>query len=372
MDRFDVVIVGAGIAGASLAARLAGRCSVLLLETEDQPGYHTSGRSAAFWQASYGGAAILPLTLASRAPLAAGWPLAEEETGWLRRRGALHLVGAGDETAELVAVLRLADPDWHEVDRARLEAVAPGIAPRFERALAEPSTTDIDTGGLLAACLATVRRRAGRIETRAQLRSARRDGEGWRVETASGSLAAGTIVNAAGAWGDAVARCCGVAPVGLSPRRRTVVQLRLARTALRDLPLLIHEGAEGFYVKGEADNRVWVSPLDETADEPCDAAAHEEDVAIAIDRFERALGWPIEAVERKWAGLRTFSGPGWPAPMVGPDPAHPGFAWAVGLGGWGFQTAPALSAIAAAALLREPLPPLPANGRPADYLFRRS
>lgn len=372
MERFDIVIVGGGIAGASLGARLAAGRRLLLIEAEDQPGYHTSGRSAAFWQASYGGQAIMPLSLASREALEQGWPGPAGGGGWLRPRGALHLAGRTTDWRDILAALQSADRDWRTIERPELEALVPGISADFITAYAEPSTADIDTAGLLGACLAAIRRAGGRIETRASLDSARRDGEGWIVETGGGPIRCGWIVNAAGAWGDVVAQRCGVAPVGLRPLRRTVVQLRLARSGLRDLPLLVFsDRSRGFYIKGEGDNRVWVSPLDQSPDEPCDVAPHEEDVAAAIDRFQRAVDWPVEAVERKWAGLRTFCGPYWPPPRVGPDPDFAGFAWAIGLGGWGFQTAPALSAIGAAALLGEELPALPARGRATSYLFRR-
>jgi D-arginine dehydrogenase len=148
------------------------------------------------------------------------------------------------------------------------------------------------------------------------------------------------LVNAAGAWGDQVAERCGVAAIGLEPRRRTVVQLRVARRGLRDLPF-VTDLHQSFYFKGEGDNSVWVCPLDETLVDPCDAAPEEIDVAIAIDRFEKAINWPVEAVERKWAGLRTF------APdrgmKFGFDPDAAGFFWCVGQGGMGIQTAPAAS-----------------------------
>ena len=150
-----------------------------------------------------------------------------------------------------------------------------------------------------------------------------------------------------------------------------MVQLRLGRRGLRDLPLVVFSSwTDGFYVKGEGDNRVWISPLDVTPDVPGDVAAHERDVAVAFDRFQRALDWPIEAVERKWAGLRTFVGSIVHPPMAGPDPDWPGFAWSIGLGGWGFQTAPALSAIGAAAMLGDPLPEAPRGAE--RFLFHRA
>ena len=161
------------------------------------------------------------------------------------------------------------------------------------------------------------------------------------------------LVNAAGAWGDDVAERAGVAGLGLEPRRRTVVQLRVGRTGLRDVPF-VTDLHQSFYFKGEGDNSVWVCPLDETLADPCDAAPEEIDVAMAIDRFEKAVDWPVEAVERKWAGLRTF------APdrrmKFGFDPHAEDFFWCVGQGGMGIQTAPAASLLCAALILGEPMP----------------
>jgi len=349
-SHHEVIIVGGGIAAASLGARLAGRVGLLLIEAEDQCGYHTSGRSAAFWMASYGGPHIRPLSLASHAELASGWP--NVGGSWLSPRGALHLAGPGSDESAISDLLEGADPGWHALDRSGLEQLVPGIAERFRAAFAEPSCADIDVAGLLAACLAQVRRSGGTILNGAPLTRAERRGGLWYVSTRAGEFTAARLVNAAGAWGDEVAQHCGVPPLGLEPRRRTVVQLRLGRTGLKTLPLVEYgSDTDGFYFKGEGDNRIWLSPTDQTPDSPRDVAAEEEDVALAIDRFERTVDWPIEAVERRWAGLRTF------APndrlAIGADPQAPGYYWSAGLGGWGFQTAPAVSALGAAAILDE-------------------
>jgi D-arginine dehydrogenase len=162
------------------------------------------------------------------------------------------------------------------------------------------------------------------------------------------------LVNAAGAWADDVARRCGVEPIGLQPMRRTVVQIRVGRGGLRDLPL-VTDLHDSFYFKGEGDRSVWVSPLDETPVDPCDAAPEEIDIATAIDRFERAVDWPVEAVERKLAGLRTFAPDR--LPKLGFDLGAPSFFWCAGQGGMGIQTAPAASLLCAALIRGEPMPP---------------
>ena len=152
------------------------------------------------------------------------------------------------------------------------------------------------------------------------------------------TITAAVLVDAAGAWADAVAAAAGVEPLAISPKRRTMVQLRVGRSGLRDLPL-VDDAHGNFYFMGEGDRTVWLSPHDEIETDPCDAAPEEIDVATAIDRFEQAVDWPVEAVERKWAGLRTF------APdrllKLGFDPQEPRFFWCAGQGGMGIQTGPA-------------------------------
>ena len=173
------------------------------------------------------------------------------------------------------------------------------------------------------------------------------------METSGGPVSAAVLVNAAGAWGDAVASAAGVATLGLQPKRRTVVQLRIGRSGLRDLPF-VTDLHQSFYFKGEGDNSVWVCPLDETDVDPCDVAPEEIDVAVAIDRFQKTVDWPVEAVERKWAGLRTFAADR--GMKFGFDPESPGFFWCVGQGGMGIQTAPAASLLCANLIMGDALP----------------
>jgi D-arginine dehydrogenase len=227
----------------------------------------------------------------------------------------------------------------------------PGLRPRWDFGVYDPSCADIDVAALHAGCLVQFRRLGGTVICSARLERARRVEDRWAIEAGGQTLTASTVVNAGGAWADDVAIRCGVAPLLVKPKRRTVVQLRIGRTGLRDLPL-VNDALERFYFKGESGNRVWVSPHDETASDPCDAAPEEIDVARAIDQFEAVVDWPIEAVERKWAGLRSFT----PArvPAYGYDNGLPGFFWCVGQGGFGIQTSPAASAVAASLLLDEP------------------
>ena len=365
MESVDFLIVGGGIAGASLAARLAPRARVVVLESETLCGMHATGRSAAFWQASLGGdTPERHLSLASKADFDAGWP--GSDVPLLRPRGAVHLTGpAGEEFPDMGSLAGEHRPV--HLTRAELDSRLPGLRPQWTGAWVEASCADIDVAAFHAACLAAARRDGATIATDRALRGATWDGARWTVETDQGALAAGVLVNAAGAWGDAAAAAAGVAPLGLVPKRRTVVQLRVGRGGLKDLPF-VTDLHESFYFKGEGDRSVWVCPLDETPSAPCDAQPEDIDVATAIDRFEQAVDWPVEALERKWSGLRTF------APdkrmKFGFDPDHPGFFWCVGQGGMGIQTAPAASLLCANLLLGDPLDPALSAVTAADFAPR--
>jgi D-arginine dehydrogenase len=343
MAEFDVIIVGGGIAGASLGAEIAARRRTLIVEAEPQCGYHATGRSAAFYLESYGGAEVSKLTLASRDFLAVP-PSDFSEHGFLRVRGDLHL------TREVLPEVP-PDVETRIVEREELERLIPGIRPQWRRALFEPSCADIDAAGLHAAYLRRFRRSGGVVETNARLIRAERRGGRWTVALENGSLrTAAILVNAAGAWADDVADVCGAARLGISPKRRTMVQLRLGRSGLKQLPLV--DSADGtFYFKGETDNSIWLSPHDEIPSDPCDAAPAEIDVAIAIDRFQEVVDWPVERVERSWAGLRTFAPDR--LPVFGYDGYAPGFFWCAGQGGFGIQTSAAAAKLAAAPLLQE-------------------
>jgi D-arginine dehydrogenase len=365
MSEFDVIIVGGGIAGASLGAEIAAKRRTLIVEAEDHCAYHTTGRSAAFWLAHYGGPKVVPLTLASRPLLENGWPTGERPL--IRRRGIVTIARRHMELREALAA-NSADAPVYEATRQELEERIPGLKEGWDFGVWDPSCGDIDVAGLHGGCIGEFRRNGGTLTCSASLRSARRGSSGWIVDAGNETFTAPTIVNAAGAWADDVARRCGASALGVTPYRRTVAQLRIGRAGLKDLPL-VNDALERFYFKGESDNRVWVSPHDVTPSEPCDAAPEEIDVARAIDHFQSVVDWPIEAVERKWAGLRSFA-PDW-LPVYGFDSEAPGFFWCAGQGGFGIQTAPAAAKMAAALLLdEEPDPPV-ALINAADYSPRR-
>lgn len=339
---YDVAVIGAGMAGASIAAELAPHARVLLIEAEDAPGYHATGRSAAFWEECYGGPGVVPLTRASGAYLA--------EHGFLTPRGALY-VGRAEDRAAMDAFRASYAGTGVNIEPLSPTALAdrvPHIRAEWSEALYQPACADIDVAGLHQHYLGQARRLGVEIATRAQVAGLVREGGAWTITGARGETwRAATIVNAAGAWADEVARLAGVCPVGIAPFRRTVAVLRVAPHAPADLPLVLDIGG-GFYFKPDA-GRLWLSPHDEIPSEPCDAAPEEIDVAIAIDRFQNVTDWRIEAVERRWAGLRSFAPDR--MPVYGFDPGAEGFFWFAGQGGFGIQTAPAAARLGAQVLL---------------------
>lgn len=354
---FDFAVVGAGIAGASLAAGLAAHGTVLLIEAEDRPGYHATGRSAAFWTESYGGPRVQPLTTASFDYLSSH--------GFLAPRGALTLARASEraERDAFVAEFAALGVRVEALERAALEVRLPGLAEEWQHGAWEPDCTDIDVAGLHQHWLAEAARQGAQLRCRAALAGAEPCGEGWHLRLADGStVRAGLLVNAAGAWADEVARIAGARPLGIQPFRRTVAQLRTAPPPPADLPLVL--GLDGsFYFKPES-GRLWLSPHDETPSAPCDAAPEELDVAVAIDRFEAVVGWRIERVEHRWAGLRSFAPDR--LPVYGFDPARARFFWFAGQGGFGIQTAPAAAELALRLILgkeRGPVDPAPYDPR---------
>lgn len=365
MKRYDVVIVGAGMAGASLAAEVAPHASVLVLEMEDQPGYHATGRSVAFWSESYGGPAIQPLTTAS-GPLLRRPDPDFSDRPLLTDRGAIHIGRAGD-VAAMAEFTREYAPlgiELTSVNRRELEQHLPGLRSEWLHGIAEPSTADIDVAALHAAYLRAARQAGAQVESGWRCISAHRVAGGWQVETSGGAVTAAVLVNASGAWADMVARACGVGRIGIRPLQRTVVQLRTNPRPPRDMPLII-DISERFYFKVEGAGSIWLSPHDEAPAEPGDAAPEELAVAEAIARFEDVVDWKVEAVERKWAGLRSFAPDR--LPVYGFDPLATGFFWFAGQGGFGIQTAPAAAKLGAAILLGTQPDPCVAAIDPAPY-----
>ena len=360
----DIVVIGAGIAGASVAAELVRTHRVTLLEGEDAIGFHSTGRSAAIFSEIYGNRAIRLLTQASREffyhPPAefSPYPL-------VKRRGWLHIASLHQASA-LERFLALQDVALRARRVGPEEALALSPLLRPEKAAAggayEQDAADIDVDALHRGYLRLLRQHAGTILTGAQVTGLARSRGKWLVESTAGPFQVPIVINAAGAWADRIAVLAGVAPLRIRAYRRTAVLLELANAEISDWPLTI-DIEEAYYFKPDA-GLLLVSPADETPVEPCDVQPEELDVATAIDRVERATLVSIKRVRRSWAGLRSFAPDR--SPVVGFDEAAPGFFWLAGQGGYGIQTAPAAAKLAAALVREESLPQSLAGLAPAD------
>jgi D-arginine dehydrogenase len=343
MDSADVVVIGGGIAGLSVAARLAALARVVVLESESAPGYHASGRSVAFAHYGLGNPPVRALTALSMEALAAHASV----------HPALHIAGA-DEIAALDAleeIHRHYACDYRRVGPEEARALVPVLKPEAcAAALVDHGSLKLDTHAMLQAHVATIRAQCGAVIPDARVTMIGHERGNWVAVRADGTRhAAPILVNAAGAWADIIAQMAGVTPVGIEPRRRTVISF----PALPDEDVsrwpFTKTVRDGFYLLPEGRGQLLASSMDQTPSDPCDAAPEELDVAIAADRVEQATTLPIRRISHSWAGLRSFAPD--ELPVIGAAADAPGFVWCAGQGGAGFQTSPALSRIAAAAVL---------------------
>ena len=211
---FDIAVIGAGIAGASLAAECGQFARVLVVEAEDTPGYHTTGRSAAFWEESYGGPAVVPLTAASGVFL--------DSQGFLSPRAGLT-IGRAQDLGRIEAFVDRFAPlgvDIRLISREAMVAMVPGLQPEWCHGAYEAKGADIDVAGLHQLYLAQARRSGSVLKVRARITQTSRDGGDWRIEWTGGTARAAIVVNAAGAWADPVAALFGAAALGINPLRR--------------------------------------------------------------------------------------------------------------------------------------------------------
>lgn len=353
-ERYDVLVVGAGIAGASLAALLAPQCRVAVLERESQPGYHATGRSAALFSTIYGNAAVRALSRASRDFLYAP-PAGFADTPLVQPRGTLYIARADQlQALQVYAALPDVAAAVRAIDAAQAQQLSPLLRPGYvQAALLEAAAVDIDVHALHQGYLRQLRQAGGVLQLDCGITALRRGREGWIVSAGGREFRAGVVVNAAGAWADGLAALAGTAPAGVQPLRRTAVLVEApAQIDGAAAPLTI-DIDEQFYFKPDA-GRVLLSPADETPSAPCDAVSEDWDVAVAVDRVEQATQLDVRRVVRSWAGLRSFAPDR--TPVVGFDRMASGFFWLAGQGGYGLQTAPALAALAAAQILAQPLP----------------
>ena len=352
----DFLIVGAGIAGASLGYELARRGgSVVVLERESAAGYHTTGRSAAAFAASYGSLLARRLTGASRTFFDSP-PDGFCGHALLAPRGVLFVASPDQEDAlaRLSEQMVAAGNAGETVDAAGAARLVPVLRrDQLRGAIFDRASMDIDVHGLHHGYLAGLRRAGGRLALNAEVRAIARAGGRWQVRTRDGAFEAPVLVNAAGAWGDEVAALAGAAPAGLVPMRRTAFTFDPPPGIDPGPWPMVVDASESLYFKPDA-GRILASPADETASPPCDAQAEEIDIAVAMERLQALTTLAPRTIAHKWAGLRTFAPDR--LPVAGFDDGCEGFFWLVGQGGTGIQMAPALARLGAALACGEELP----------------
>jgi D-arginine dehydrogenase len=343
MESADFVVIGGGIAGASVAYHLAEHGRVAVLERESIPGYHTTGRSAAVFTEAYESADVRALVKASRSFLTRP-PEAFTDVPLLEPMSVMFIARA-DQLGALEEESGRSDGLARRIDNPELRERCPVIRPGYAAgALLEEGACSIDVHALHQGFLQGVRRRGGRVLTNAEVVSITRSST-WTIGTIANAFSTRVVVNAAGAWADEVAGMAGVDRLGLTPMRRTAFTFD-PHQEVAGWPMVI-DIEETFYFKPDG-RQLLASPCDEAPMAPCDVRHEELDVAIAIDRIQSATTMEIRHVTSAWAGLRTFAPDR--RPVVGWDSTAPGFFWLAGQGGFGIMTSPAMAATATAAI----------------------
>ncbi len=342
-QNFDILVVGAGMAGATVAAHLSADHKVALIEAEEAAGYHSTGRSAAIWILNYGPKEVQALTGASRGFFEQP-PEGFTDAPLMSRRPILFL--APEISLPDMENLLTNGSGVVEISVAEAHRQVPALREGYAvRAAMETDSFDMDVAALHQGFLRQLKARGGVVALRSRTGRISREGDAWTVEVTGGvTFRAKILVDAAGAWGDEVAVQAGVRPIGLVPKRRTGVIVDAAPWQPEHWPM-VHDVSHTWYTRTEARTKLMVSPADETDMTPHDVQPDEYDVAVAIDRMQQALDIDVRRIEHSWAGLRTFTPDrnlafGW-------DSNAPGFFWVVGQGGYGIQTAPAAGRLVA-------------------------
>jgi D-arginine dehydrogenase len=351
----DYLIIGGGIAGASIGYWLAKRGRVILLERESQPGYHSTGRSAALFAESYGTPQVRALTMASRAFFDAP-PAGFADHPLLSPRGALIVAAPGQEA--------LLQADWQALNATNNDvawltpqqacAMVPALRPeKVVGAIHDPGAADIDVHALHHGYLRGLLQHGGLVVCDAEVTSLQRDASGWLLSASGQQYQAPVVINAAGAWADRIAAQAGVAQIGLVPKRRSAfIFAAPAEYDARHWPLTIGV-AENWYFKPDADMMLG-SPANADPVEPHDVQPEELDIATGIYHIEEMSTLQIRRPTHTWAGLRSFVADGDLVGGFAPD--APGFFWVAAQGGYGIQTSPAMGQACAALVCGEPLP----------------
>jgi D-arginine dehydrogenase len=352
---FDFMVVGGGIAGASAASALSRHGRVALLEKESQPGFHSTGRSAAVLSCAYGPRSWQILSTAS-ASFYAEPPEGFTDAALTRPLGALYLAAAHEEEGLKAQAADLATRgvacELISAEAARQMVPVVHIE-KFTLGLHEPGCVDLDTNALLHGYLRQARRNGAETFLGTEVESLARSSRVWRAATRNETIEAPILINAAGAWADEVAARAGLPRRGLDPLRRTAITFAPpAEHDARKWPMTF-DLAETWYFKPEG-RHIMMSPADLVPTEPCDAQPDAYDIAVAIDRIESVTSMKVDRPNSRWAGLRTFA-PDHEA-VIGPDPEEPSFIWYAGQGGNGVMASQAAGEVSAALVLDQEMP----------------
>ncbi len=355
MTTVDFLVIGAGIAGASVASELIRHGSVVILEAEDHPGYHTTGRSASMFLEFHSNATLRALVRRSR-PFFDSLPDAFAAQPILSNRGVLFIA----RSDQLNSLARIIDENYEDSarvvsgDHQLAVSKHPALRPESVAAcLWNPDAMDIDVHALLHGFLRAFRQSGGQLQTGERVTALRRHGRCWTAQTDAADYRASVVINAAGAWADEVGRIAGAQKIGLVPKRRSACILPAGRSNVSKWPM-VGDVDEEFYLKPDAGSLL-LSPSEETPMQPCDVYADELEIARAVACLEAATNIRVtQKIGRQWSGLRSFVEDR--VPVVGYDTKADGFFWLAGQGGDGIQTSPALSRLAAALVIREPVP----------------
>ena len=338
MQTSDIIVIGGGIAGLSAASQLACDARVTVLEAEQQPGYHASGRSAAYFAAAYGAKVVRAITASSENFLR-NPPEEFTGVGIFRPRDCMYF-GREDQLESLQAIQE-ENPDLQFIDSQAVCERVPALSPEYVHgAVWDRRGGDLEVDAMLQGYLREFRRRGGDFRPACEASQLQWSEGVWTVAAGGETFQAPVVVNAAGAWAGQVAELAGLDSLGIQPLRRTALTIDPpGGMDIRDWPEMV-DADEEFYFKPDA-GQLLISPADETPSTPCDAQPEELDVATGVYRFEQATGLDIQRVNHSWAGLRTF------APdrifVAGFDPRAEGFCWLAGQGGFGVMTSPAMA-----------------------------
>ena len=361
-DDFDILIVGSGIAGGGLAANLPDSTRALILEMEAQPGYHSTGRSAAIFIRSYGNAAIrelseMSLSFFNDPQLGLDKPL-------LSHRGVLNLCLQGQEDA--FEALLSENPTLEPVTIQQALEYVPLLRPEaIIQAAYEKEAYDIDVASLHQGWLKQAAKKGCGLACNSEVSSLEKTDGGWLIKTDTKTYSTKILINAAGAWADQVAGLASLPEIGLTPKRRSMAVTPLPNDNHADHWPLFGDVGNRWYAKPES-GKLLISPADADPVAACDIYIDDMVLAEGIDRFESAVNLDVQRIDHSWAGLRTFAPDN--TPVVGFDPRSDGFFWLAGQGGYGIQTAPAISRLAAVLLQGESThPELEAKLSPARF-----